>query len=200
MTIFYKAVRPNGRDFRTNTVDYASLCGTDESLPMLRGGNCCTSGVYHASTSKADTLIGGGWPCRLFEVEGEAVSEEGNKRGFRTLKVIRELPAWEALGPNGEQVVRLVGQTRSLTGEQVDALYAAWYAAQGAARDAAWGAARDAAQGAARYAAWYAAWYAARYAAWYAAWAIVVRDLIPEEQFNILAGPWISVMGDPKDA
>ena len=46
---------------------------------------------------------------------------------------------------------------------------------------------------AARDAAWDAAWYAA----WDAALACVVRDLLSDEYFQTLAGPWISVMGDP---
>ena len=180
--IFYKAVRVNGRDFHTDTVDYASLCGTGQQLPELPGGECCTSGVYHASTSKADTLIGGSWPCRLFEVTGTPVAEEENKRGFRTLTVVRELPAHEALGPNGKAVAELITRVESLAAEQLEAL--------GAARGAAWDAAWDAARGAA----WDAAWNAARNAARDATAALVVRDLVTDEQFDLLYGPWASVM------
>lgn len=178
MDTFYKAVRVDGTDFRTGTVDYASICGTGEWLPELPGGECCTWSVYHASTSAADTLIGGSWPCRLFLVEGEPVSEEDNKRGFRTLRVLRELPAWQALGPNGESVAALIKVAQQLTPEQAEALDAAW----GAARYAAWDAAR------------YAAGDAARYAARYAAVALIVRDLLSEEHFAHLYGPWASVM------
>ena len=65
-----------------------------------------------------------------------------------------------------------------------------------AARDAAWYAARDATRDEARYAAWYAAWDEARYAAWYAAWdedlAVLAKDKITTEQFEILTSPWTS--------
>ena len=210
MAIFYKAVRPDGFDFHSGSVDYASLCGTEETLPVkttVDDPECCSRDVYHASTSKADTLIGGSWPCRLFEVEGSPVCEEENKRGFYTLRVIRELPSWEALGPNGQEVAALIEAAKSVTASQAQALYAAWGAARGAARGAAWGAARGAAWGAAWDAAWDAARGAARGAAWGAAWgavrdaardaarALVVKDLISEENFNILVGPWLSVMG-----
>jgi hypothetical protein len=60
-----------------------------------------------------------------------------------------------------------------------------------AARAAAWDAARDAAWDAARAAARDAAWDAAGAAAW----ALVVRDLIPAEQFDRLYGPWREVIG-----
>ena len=92
---------------------------------------------------------------------------------------------------------------------------AAWDAARDAARDAAWAAARDAA----RAAAWDAAWDAARAAAWDAAWAAagdaarnaawdaagdaaraararVVRDLISDAHYRLLAGPWLEVIGE----
>ena len=61
-------------------------------------------------------------------------------------------------------------------------------------------AANSAANSAAISTAWYAAWDAARNAAWDAAWyaawdadlAIVVRDKITPDQFNILVQPWTS--------
>ena len=92
------------------------------------------------------------------------------------------------------------------------AWYATWETARNAAwdaaRNAAWDAARNAAWDAARNAAWYAArnaawdaardaaWDAARDAAWYAARnadrAILVKDKISDEQFNLLTSPWTS--------
>jgi len=96
---------------------------------------------------------------------------------------------------------------------------AAWGSAGGSAGDAAWHAARHAARDAARNAAWvaarHAAWDAARVAARNAAWvaagdaagdaardaarnaalALVVRDLITPEEFEVLYGPWRKVCG-----
>jgi hypothetical protein len=80
---------------------------------------------------------------------------------------------------------------------------AAWDAARGAAWVAAWDAARGAAWDAARDATWDAArdaaWDAARGAAWDAArdaiLALLTQDIITAEQFEILTGPWASVMG-----
>ena len=218
MKTYFKATRPDGTDFHTGTVQYT----VGESLPRIPkvagvARRCCTSTVYHASDTPSETLIGGSWPCILFEVTGRVVASEGHKHGFVTLKVVREIPAWQALGPNGESVARLIEQAKTITATQAEELRAAWDAARGAARDApwdaawvaAWDAARDAARGAARGAPWDtpwdAAWVAARVAARDAAWvaardaavAFVVRDLITEEQFQLLAGPWISVVGEP---
>ena len=203
MAIYYKATRPNGYDFYSGTVDYAGICGTDRLLPLKPtvtecdysgcgddvccGPECCSSEVYHASTSKADTLIGGTWPCRLFEVEGDAVAEQRNKRGFYTLKVIRELPAWEALGPNGEAVAELIDRALTiLPGQYAEipstALEAAGYrAAQEADRGAAYEAARRAASRSTLRARWAAA---------QAAGAQVVRDLISPEDFSSMWAPW----------
>ena len=167
------------------------------------------------------------WPCRLFEVEprGELVSDGSHKHGCAAVKVVRELPAWQALGPNGEAVADVIERCKTLTDEQAKHLAAAraatplgtplgpplgtplgtplgpplgtplWDAARAAAwaaaRDAAWDAAWDAARAAARD----AAWDAARDAARDAALALLVHDLITAEQFDLLYGPWQSVMG-----
>ena len=109
-------------------------------------------------------------------------------------------------GPNTAGVEALIETIETITPKQIDKLGAAWDAALGAAWDAAWdaawGAAWDAARGAALDAAWGAAWDAARGAglgaargaAWGAACALVVRDLISEEDFDLLYGPWKIVM------
>ena len=86
-------------------------------------------------------------------------------------------------GPQTAQIETLLEQIKSLTPEQIEALSAA----RDAAGNAAWDAARDAALSAALSAAWNAAWGAVL--------ALVVQDLISEEHFNILYGPWASVMG-----
>ncbi|MGW6255466.1 hypothetical protein [Streptomyces sp. NPDC055085] len=215
---YYKATRPDGTDFRTGTVDYAAALKSGK--PVARkpvtdfGFECCSDTVYHAADTPSETLIGGSWPCRLFEVTGKPVAEEGHKYGFRSLRVRREIPAWQALGPNGEKVTALIGRAATLTADEavrLDAAWnaawyitanAAWYITANAARDAARYAARDAAWNAARYAAWNAARYAAANAALSAAYALTVEDLVgtgnfTTEHFDLLYGPWRTVIGDP---
>ena len=233
MTKRYKATRPDGTDFYSGTVDYAAALASGETIThtdrRYKGwpnGHPHRDAGYYLSVATVPTdCTGFSWPCRLFEVE--TVDEwtpgaEGlpNKRATLSLRVVAELDASAALGPQGPLLVKLFEQARNVTPEQLRALGAAggaaWDAARdaagGAARDAAGGAARDAARdaagGAARDAAWDAArgaardaaggaaWDAARDAAWDAAWALVVRDLITAEQYETLAGPWISVMGE----
>lgn len=218
----YKATHPHGTDFYTRKVKYAAACGkrtlihhpTGELVPNE------PSTYLSVSVSAADTLIGGSWPCRLFRVEarGQVLSElrdSPNIRAVATLKVVEELPAWQALGPNGEAVVALIERARRLTRAEMDSLgtarYAAWnaarYAALNAARDAArvasWNAARyaardaalDAARDATRVAAESVAWLASWDAAWGAAVALIVRDLLPREHYDVLVGPWAAVTG-----
>ena len=162
---YYKAVRPDGTDFATGTT--RPVVG--EWMPRIKGHlKLCKRG-YHVSDVPAETLIGGSWPCRLFEVEiAEDVSPEhidGHKRVVHTYRPLRELPAWQALGPNGEAVAALIERARSLTADEIQRLVAARGAARGAARAAAWAAARDAAGAAAGVAARDAAGAAARDAA-----------------------------------
>lgn len=195
---YYKAVRPDGTDFATGTT--RPVIG--EWMPSIEGElEICARG-YHVSTKPAETLVGGSWPCRLFEVEAKGISRQRDnnkhKRVCRTYRPIRELPAWMALGPNGEAVAALIEQCRALTPEQAAQLAAAGTAAGAAVwaavGDAVWAAVGASARAAAGTVARAAMWAAGGDAGGAAAWALIVRDLITPEQFDLLYGPWASVM------
>ena len=99
----------------------------------------------------------------------------------------------DRFGPNTAQVEAFLALLPGLTEKQWAVAGAAGRgAALAAVLDEAWDTARVADRVAARVAAWYAArgadWYAARAAAW-AAEALVVRDLISPEQFDVLSAP-----------
>jgi hypothetical protein len=217
-TTYYKATRPDGLDFYSGTVDYAGAVGgrvRNPSRETRASYQCCSGDVLHASDVPTETLIGGSWPCRLFEVTGRPVAQQDHKFGFRSLTVVREIEAWQALGPQGRDVAALIARCATLTlaegrdlGAARGAVWgaawdAAWDAVWGAARDAAWDAAWDAARGAV----WGAAWDAARGAVWGAAWdaardaargavlAVLTRDLISTERYTTLTGPWANVIG-----
>jgi hypothetical protein len=206
---FYKATRPDGTSFFDSKTKWRVGRITRLARPDL-GMGLCSNGVLHAANDPAMTLAGGSWPCRLFEVEprGPMTKVVNCKVGATSWKVVRELSAWRALGPNGEQVAALIGRASRVTfaeAQQIDAArVAAWDAARwAAARDAAWGATRDAAWAAARAASDAArgatrdAAGAAAAAAAGAAAGLVVRDLISDEQYQLLAGPWLAVIGEP---
>lgn len=120
----------------------------------------------------------------------------------------------ENFGTNTDAVRNLIEQASKLTGTEAETLATVWDDAWEAAAldawrawDAAWAAARDAAVGAALDDAWASARIAAGLAAGDAAGgdarppagdaaqAAVVHGLISDEQYQILAGPWESVMG-----
>ena len=168
---FYKATRPDATSFYDGETKWQVGRIVRYSAPDLSLG-ICSAGVLHISDAPGETLVGGSWPCRLFEVEprGDMIGPEDHKYGCTVVKVVRELPAWQALGPNGEEVAALIERCKTLTNDEAKRL--------DAARDAAWYAARGAAWG----------------AAWDAALALIVKDLITSEQFEILYGPWRSVM------
>ena len=146
----------------------------------------CERGLLHAATVATEAMVSHAtlaWPCRLFAVEARGTlvtsSDNPHKVGCRAWKVTAELEAHEVFGPQGVEVVALIERASRLTDDEVSRLHTAW--------NAAWNAAGYAAGDAARY--------AARYAAWNAAGALVVRDLITAEQFELLYGPWGSVWG-----
>ena len=204
MTTCYKALRPDGTDFATGTTKPRK----GRWLPRIDGDLIMCQRGYHVSDAAAATLAGGSWPCKLARVEipdGEW-ERQGHKLVVPTYRVVEWLPAWQALGPNGEDIAALIERAKRLTDTEAQRLYAA--------EDAAWSAAEDAAEDAARSPAWSAAVSAARCAAWsaaedaageaagdaawdaaeYAAGALVVRDLITPKQFAILYGPWATVV------
>ena len=180
----YKATRPDGTDFWTGTIDYGAALVSGEIIrhPAARKVRDEPSTYLSVSIAPAD-CTGFSWPCRLFRVEPVGrvmgagkmpLQASPNKRACSALRVVEELPAWQALGPNGEAVAAFIERVRGATPDEIKRLVAARAAAWDAARDAAWAAARD------------AAWDAARDAAW----AILVRDLITEAQYATLTQPF----------
>ena len=173
---YYKATRPDGTEFNTGTIDYAAALGTGVPVTHPGAGTSLTdaSDYLSVSTSPSD-CTGFRWPCRLFVVEPVdpwTPHADGlpNKRACRSLLVVEERPPHEVFGPHGEAVVAVIDRASRLTLGEVERLAAAWDAAGAAARDA------------------------ARAAAWGAV-AHCVRDLITPEQFELLAGPWNTVIG-----
>ena len=227
---YWKAVREDGTDFYTGTVQWAPESGDIPAEGLVVTHPTSTVwGERHAthlcaSTSPTD-CTGFKWPCRLLEMEpvAEVHEHEGCKVSALSWRVVRELPAIQALGPQGAAVAALIDGLRRLDAEALarlaDARVAARVAVRGAARDAARvaarvavrdavrGAARDAARdavrdavrGAARDAAWDAARGAARDAAWDAAdaaVALVVWDLITSEHRDTLTAPIRTALPD----
>ncbi len=200
MSSYYKATRPDGTDFYTGTIDYGAALASGDTIRLDSDETEFPGpGWLHLATVPT-ACDGMTWPCRLFEVEpvGEFHRGEGHpyKIGCREVRVLRELPAHEAFGPQGEQVAALIERARCLTAAEIKRLHAAWDAAWYAAwypAVVAGGGRRDAA----RDAAWYAAWYAAQmgYAAGDAARSLVARDLISTDAYDTLTRPWRSALG-----
>ena len=168
--IYYKATRPDGTDFYSGTILYG--VGKTVRPAKFKGTPIiCGPGVLHASDVAAETLIGGYWPCRLFEVTGKPFigfdSEHKHKAGFKQLKVVAEIDPCLALGPNGRYVAGIIERIRQADRQEIRGLVAAWEATREATREA----------------------------AWEAAWGAVCRDLITPEQYKTLTDLWVSVMG-----
>ena len=85
-------------------------------------------------------------------------------------------------GPNTTQIEALLEKVKTITPEQAKALDAPWDAPWKAVWGAAWVAVRE------------AALEAALVAVWDAVLVTVTKDLISEDDFNTLYGPWKEVM------
>ena len=206
---YFKAVRPDGTDFYSGTVRWAPEQGDIPAEGIAVAHPTSTAwGEDHsthlcASTSPTD-CTGFKWPCRLLEMEPVAEVHEhaGSKVSALSWRVVRELPAMQALGPQGAAVAALIDGLRRLDAEALARLADAW----DAARDAVRGAVRDAADAAVRGAVRGAAWDAVRGAAWDAvrdaadaadaAVALVVWDLITSEHRDTLTAPIRTALPD----
>ena len=216
---YYKAIRPDGTSFHDPSFRWVPESGPVEGITVTHPNphSHSPSGWLSVATVPTD-CTGMEWPCRLLLVEPvewhpvtAPLLDLPNKRAASAWRVVREMPATDALGPQGVEVAAIIKRARRLTADEVQQLLAAarnaaWNAAWDAARDAAWDAARAAARDAARAAAWAAArdaardaaWAAARDAArgaaWDAALATLTRDIITPEQHDTLMGPWRQVI------
>ena len=178
MTPMYKAVRPDGTSFRGAKIAWAVGEVTKHPTSTAMIPNDAAT-YLSASTEKAD-CTGFSWPCRLFEVEPVGECLEGldfpHKRAALAFRVVRELDAFEALGPNGEALAAFIERCKRLTADEALKLAAAWAAtwavARAAAGDAAWAAARD------------------------VAGALLVKDKITPDQFDTLTKPWRDAIGE----
>ena len=198
MTDYYKAIRPDGTDFRTATVQWAPPEGHGGEW-IVRHPTAQTIGPdpsdYLSVSTDPTDLPGTQWPMRLLTVEPVGATGTDPKFPHKVtgvaFRVTGEVEAHQRFGPMGEHVEALIDRALRLTVTEVKELGAAgdaaWYAAWYAARDAAGDAARD--------------------AAWYAARGLVVRDIIGQHGFtqahyDVLTGPWRKVIGPihPDDA
>lgn len=221
---FWKATREDGTDFYTGIIHYVPGEVVRHPEPDLDGDASGYLSVADAPTE----CTGMSWPCKLFEVEpvGDCrrVGVMPHKIACVAMRVVREVDARLALGPQADEVVALIERASRLTVDEAAALdaarvaarVAAWVAARDAAVVAARVTALDAAMDAAQVATWVAArgatWVATRDAAWVAAldaaWvatldaavALVMRDLqgqhgFTQDDYNVLSCPWRTVIG-----
>lgn len=173
---YYKATRPNGTDFWGGTIDYGAALETGAVLEHPEEFRRNYPATYFSVSTAPTACTGMKWPCRLFRIEpvGRAWRNDHlpNKRCCSRLRVVEELPAHEVFGPQGREVAALIERAGRLTKKEAKELAMARDVARDAAWGVAWGAARDAAR------------------------ALLTRDLITPEQFDVLYGPWKEVIGD----
>lgn len=135
---YYKCVRPDGRDFHTGTIDYAAALASGETIKHPAAEMVRDDPATHLSVSiHATNCTGMRWPCRLFRVEPVGpVLVNASKRACHALRVIEELPAHMALGPQGEQVAALIERAGRLTADEIERLAASRAASWAASRAA----------------------------------------------------------------
>jgi hypothetical protein len=226
---YYKATRADGKDFHTGTIDYAAalrdgtvLIHTPHAHTTARlkyaavkyGDNEALirksdAGFYFSIATTPTDCTGMEYPHRLFEVEPvdepwvPNPTDLPNKRACRRLRVLREIDASQALGPQHQQIKDFWAQTRALTLRENRALADAYgkvfmndsyggasdrmhrqvrKSGRNAAADLAASEAENHVRGS-----WGLVGHVAR--------ALTVRDLLDPEDYRRITQPWREVMG-----
>ncbi len=127
---YYKATRLDGGGFE----DSGTKWEVGKTVAVEKGkkrwpfgkGQVELRKLLSAFDAPGEVLVDGSWPCRLFLVEGTPIRTDKHACYFYELFVAEELPAWQALGPNGEAVVDHLKRSKTITEEQAKNLSIAW--------------------------------------------------------------------------
>lgn len=224
---YYKATRIDGTSFCDKKTKW-KIGNVTRAKNNTRRTKLHGSGILYASDAPGEALEGqkSRWPCCLFEVvpEEPIVTQKNHKVGAHAWLVIKDLPAWQALGPNGQEVASFIERCAVLMPDEIRALVrertkekyrgysviVMWPLI--AIRDTAHAHAREGAMNAVIKAAPRAVQNAARGtkldidpdATFNIPWgitsdvaaALVVRDLIDEGHFEALCRPWYEAIGE----
>jgi len=99
MSVFYKLAQPDGWDWYTgDTINYREAVGGTVEVPQRDYAIeplLCHRSVLHACREPNQCFIGAKLPCSVYEVHGSPVVDDGEKQGFKNLRVLREVPAEE---------------------------------------------------------------------------------------------------------
>ena len=90
---YYKVAKTNGFDFHTGkTINYRKNIGKIVINPKISEEiDLCSDNVLHASKEFLQALNYGEIGCSIFRVEGNPVSEQTDKLGFKQLKIVEEI-------------------------------------------------------------------------------------------------------------
>ena len=137
MTTYFKAVRPDGTSFHDPKFRWVPVAGPVEGIIVTHPHphDDDPSGWLSVATAPTD-CTGMEWPCRLLEVEpveGHPVTAPlaglPNKRAASAWQVVGELPATDALGPQGAEVAAIIERASRMTHAEAVDLDAVWTAA-----------------------------------------------------------------------
>lgn len=218
--IYYKAVRPDGTSFFDPSFRWLRKDGKPYKHPIMHPDFSLRGPEHYLSAATVPTdCTAMRWPCRLLTVEpfGEVFhpspqQKYPNKRVAGGWRVTGELPATDALGPQGPAVAAIIDRAEGLTTREFETFYcdvpewsSEYYSLQSLAidsnREAAWMAMISAIECAAHRAASkihiFEGAHSAIVRAAHAVVAEFTRDLIPSAVYDELAAPWYSVVGRP---
>jgi hypothetical protein len=200
MKTYYKLAKPDGWDFYSGkTINYRKNIGKTVKPPLLKEWtgqkpDLCTTLVLHACPKPLDCFVGARIPCSVYLVTGRSVVDDGSKYGFRSLKVLEEIPQEKLDGLFGFKYAEAVNTINPfkikppmITDEHIKLLQS-WDSVRDSVRDSIVASVRDSVGASA----WASAWDSAWASAWASTWASVRASIGASVRASAWASAWDS--------
>ena len=92
MKQYIKLTKLDGFDFHTGkTINYRANIGKIVHCPNKEGSKLCSDNVIHASDYFFQALNYAELPCSIFIINGNPISSQDDKHGFKSFKVVKEV-------------------------------------------------------------------------------------------------------------
>ena len=155
----YKLTRLNGKDFYSNSVDYAGSIGKIIRVIDYDGPKYICGKGLHASRNPNDCFVGASIPCRAFKVNGIGkIAGDSRKCRYKALKVLKEIDDLDKLfGWKYTEVINPINPFKIKPPKITDnhiALLKEWDSAWDSVWDSAWDSVWDSVRDSVRISVW----------------------------------------------
>ena len=190
----YKLTRPNGKDFYSNSVDYAGSIGKIIRVIDYDGPKYICGKGLHASRNPNDCFVGASIPCRAFKVNGIGkIAGDSRKCRYKALKVLKEIDDLDKLfGWKYTEAINPINPFKIKPPKITDnhiVLLKEWVSVWNSIGDSIWNSAWHSAWDSV----WHSAWHSVRNSVWHSVWDSVWNSIWNSIRNSIRNSVWDSI-------